>query len=134
MIDVSQLMTDPDFASRYTVIRTTGRWVEGRVVLDDPVKLKYFGPVQPATVKEAEELSSGDQTKGIMKFFCKKPRELFITRDLSAVANIDDMAASDEILFLGNIYDIMQVTPWGHFGWLRAFAALKGGIVWHPSS
>jgi len=133
MIDVTELMTDPDFASPYTVMRTTGKWIRGRFLSNAVATLKFYGPVQPATVKEIEHLSSGDQVKGVMKFFCKSPKELFLTRDLSEVESADDGAASDLIFFHGGVYEVIQVMPWGHFGWYRAFATLKGGVVWRPA-
>ncbi|MCL2084423.1 MAG: hypothetical protein FWH06_04090 [Oscillospiraceae bacterium] len=134
MIDVSDLMDDPDFSCDYTVIRTTGKWVKGRFVLSPvPQRLKYYGPVQPATVKEIEQLSTGDQPIAVMKFMCKMPRRLFLTRDLSQAETGDDGAISDMILFRGNSYSIIQVMPWNHFKWMRAFAVLKGGVMCPPS-
>ena len=130
MINVSDLMTDPDFAFHYTVNRTLGKWEKGRFILGTTQELKYFGPVQPASPKEIEQLSIGDQVNGVFKFFCKSPKQLYLTRDLSAVAGKDDGSASDEILFRGNTYTIIRVMPWDHYGWQRAFATLKEGVVW----
>jgi hypothetical protein len=135
MIDVSDLIVDPDFAFNFTVIRTTGKWIKGRFVLSQtPQRLRYYGSVQPATPKEIEQLPTGDQPKGVMKFFCKHPKQIFLTRDLSNVRGESDGAASDEIFFKGSIYQVVHVTPWDHNGWQRAFAVLKGGAVWNPPS
>lgn len=134
MIDVSELMHDPDFAFNYTVLRTTGKWVKGRFVPDPPTKRTYYGPVQPASPKEIEQLSTGDQPVGVMKFFCKLPNQLYLTRDLSKVESEDDGAVSDVIQFRGCTYTIIRVMPWGHYGWLRAFATMKEGILWQPST
>jgi hypothetical protein len=128
-------MTDPDFAFNYTVIRRTGKWDKGRFTLTpEPLRLKYYGPVQPATPKEIEQLSTGDQVVDVMKFMCKMPRQLYITADLSEVRAEDDGEVSDEILFRGNTYQIIQVMPWDHYKWQRAYAVLKGGVVWHHST
>ena len=58
MIDVSELISDPDFATNYTVLRRTGRWVSGRFVLDDePVELRYYrnGGILPTVMNHLSE-------------------------------------------------------------------------------
>jgi hypothetical protein len=135
MIDVSEVVSDPDFATNYTVLRRTGKWVNGRFVPnDEPVELRYFGPVQPATVKEIEQLPEGDQLKGVVKFICKMPKQIFLTRDLSELGDDDLGAVSDEIVYRGYIYKVVQVMPWDANGFMRSFAALKGGVMWKSLS
>jgi hypothetical protein len=102
------------------------------VLRAEPLRLGYYGPVQPATPREIEQLAAGDKPIGVMKFFCKMPRQIYLTRDLAAAVSADDGAASDVIEFRGGTYAVMQVAPWQHFKWVRAFAALKEGILWHP--
>lgn len=121
MDDLSLLMNDPDFAFKYQVIRRQGKWVKGRFKLGEPEKLKYYGPVQPATEKEIRQLDVGDQTVGVMKFSCRKPKSLYMTRQGSGGANV-----SDEIIWRGERYMVVRVRPWDHYGWLHAFALRKG--------
>ena len=126
MIDVSDLITDPDFAFPYTVVRRTGQWVSGRFeVSDPPTRLPYYGAVQPATTRDIEQLGIGDNEKGVMKFFCRNPKTIYLT------SNFDEsdtgVQVSDEIEFRGYTYKVLQISPWQHQGWTRAFASLKGG-------
>lgn len=124
MIDVSELITDPDFAAPYTVYRRTGKWVKGRFEVSEPEILNFYGAVQPASVREIQQLHIGDNEHGIMKFFTRKPNDIFITKELS---ESEEIQISDEIEFDGRIYKVLQVMPWHHGGWCRAFASLKEG-------
>lgn len=121
MYDVCDLMHDQDFASPYKVVRRRGEWVKGRFMLHEPEYLNFYGPVQPANPKELEQLPEGDRKKGVIKFLCKMPQELFLTRD-----NPKDAGASDEVIWRGERYKIIQLMPWNHMGWMRAFGCLKG--------
>jgi len=121
MINVSELIEDPDFAFPYTVIRRTGKWVNARFVINEPPdRLTYYGVVQPATTFELQQLGIGDNEQGVMKFFCKQPKDFYIATDSSNV--------SDEIEFRDKLYKILKVSPWQHGNWTRAFGVLKGTI------
>lgn len=122
MIDVSELITDPDFAVHYTVYRRTGKWVKGRFEVSEPEILNFYGAVQPASVREIQQLHIGDSEHGIMKFFTRKPNDIFITKEFS---ESEEIQISDEIEFDGRIYKVLQVMPWHHGGWCSAFASLK---------
>lgn len=131
MIDVSELITDPDFACSYTVYRRTGKWEKGRFTVSEPEVLKYYGAVQPATEREIRQLHIGDTEDGVMKFFTRKPNDLYITRDVS---QSEEVQISDEIEFDGRMYKVLKVMPWHHGGWCRAYASLKEGNYGSDSS
>ncbi len=126
-IDVSDLVEDPDFASPYTVLRRTARWVNGRFEVSEPERLAYYGAVQPASPRELAQTDIGDAENGVMKFFCRAPQALHITH---AFSDNGETAApvSDEIEFRGAVYKVLRVSPWQHCGWTRAFAGLKGCV------
>jgi len=126
MINVSTLMRDPAFAARYTVVRTKGVWVRGRFVEDPPERLKFYGPVQPATEKELEHRAEGDRCKGVMKFFCKPPNKLYITRE--TFGESDETRVSDKIEFRGDVYEITEVKDWSANGYVRAFGHRIGVV------
>lgn len=125
MIDVSELITDPDFACKYKVYRRKGFWNKGRFEVTEPEVLEFYGAVQPASVREIQQLHFGDHEHGIMKFFTRKPNDLYITREISDNEDIADAVVSDEIEFDGRLYKVLQVMPWHHGGWCRAYASLK---------
>lgn len=122
MIDVSELITDPDFAVPYTVYRRTGAWIKGRFEVSEPEVLQFYGAVQPASPREIRQLHIGDSEDGVMKFFTRKPNDIYETKNFTG----DEGAQiSDEIEFDGRIYKVLKVMPWHHGGWCRAFASLK---------
>jgi hypothetical protein len=123
VVDVSELITDPDFASSYTVLRRSGRWAKGRFEAGEPQRLGFYGAAQPASARELQQLEIGDNEHGAMKFFTRQPNDIYITRELSGG---EEAQISDEIEFRGSLYKVLQVQPWQHGGWTRAFASLKG--------
>ncbi len=124
MIDASELIIDPDFANKYAVYRCTGQWVKGKFEVSEPQKLDFFGAVQPASVREIQQLHIGDNEHGVMKFFTRMPNIIYITRQPSP-DNGDEIQISDEIEFVGSRYKVLQVMPWHQGGWCRAYASLK---------
>jgi hypothetical protein len=128
LVDVSELIEDPSFASPYTVLRRTGKWVSGRFVVSEPERLAYYGAVQPATLRELSQLGIGDEEKGVMKFFCRTPKDIYITRRFDE-SDETKAQVSDEIEFRNSAYKVLSVSPWQHHGWTRAFASLKGGVT-----
>lgn len=123
LIDISELLVDPDFATHFKILRTTGVWKGGRFILDSPEELSFYGPVQPPSVKEMEILPEGERLQGIMCFWVKG-KDVFLTRDLTA----DSKAGiSDQFLWRGNHYKIIQIMPWSDYGWVKAFGVRMEG-------
>lgn len=127
LVDVSELIEDPDFASQYTVMRRTGKWVDGRFEVSPPKRLSYYGAVQPATTRDLAQLGIGDTEKAVMKFFCRAPKEIYLTHSFDD--NDETAQVSDEIEFRGSVYKVLRVSPWQQNGFTRAFASLKGGMT-----
>jgi len=125
MIDVSDLITDPDFAFPYIVVRRTGQWVNARFAVNDPPeRLAYYGAVQPASTNDLQQQGIGDSEHGVMKFFCRQPMDIYLTGDFNESKG--GIQVSDEIEFRGMLYKVLKVSPWQHNGWTRAFAVLEG--------
>lgn len=116
MIDVSELMDDPDFSAPYTVIRRTGAWDAGRYQVQEKM-LAYYGPVQPPSSRELELLPEGERAGGVMCFWSKLPIYL-------SAGPEGESAVSDEILWQGRRYKVIQLNDWSHGGWVQAYAAL----------
>ena len=126
-VDVSELIEDPDFASEYTVIRRTGQWLDGRFEVSEPERLLYYGAVQPATTHDLAQFGIGDEERGVMKFFCRQPKDIYLTNNLDE--HNETIQISDEIEFRGYVYKVLRVNLWQHHGFTQAFASLKGGLA-----
>ena len=119
MIDVSELMNDPDFSTEYSMIRSIGQWRDGRFILKKENEIVYYGPVQPATEKELEQLDTGDRNKITMKFMCAYPNEIFLTQEEEE----NEGLYSDMIKYQNKLYKVIKVKPWvSSGGYCRAFA------------
>jgi len=106
MIDVTELLTDPDFVSTYTIWRKSGKWVDGKYEQsEDP--LVFYGPVQPPSTEELEQIPEADRVKGTMNFLSTE--QIFLT---------SETGTSDEAEYKGFRYKIIQVKPWHN--WYRA--------------
>lgn len=108
LVDVSDLIEDPDFASEYTVVRRTGKWNDGRFEVSDPERLSYYGAVQPATTRDLAQLSIGDEENGVMKFFSRAPKDIYLTHSFDESG--ESAQVSDEIEFRGYIYKVLRVS------------------------
>lgn len=117
LIDVTDLLIDPDFASEFLLIRTTGQWEKGRFKLDKPFEMPCYGPVQPPTQKELELLPEGERKRSYMCFHVHG-KDVYLTRDLEGDSK---GGISDHFLWGGDTYKITQVKDWKHFGWVKAF-------------
>jgi len=120
MINVSELMDDPDFAVNYKVIRSKGMWYMGRFKMAKQKILNFYGAVQLASPKDLEQLPEGDRIVGTMKFFCKTPNELYVTHEESE----EYEGISDVVLYKRKKYKIIQVSEWNANGFCRAFGVL----------
>lgn len=124
MIDVTEILQDPDFADNYIVIRTKCEWQNGRFKPVSTEKLSYFFPVHPATEKELEQLPEGDRKKEVKVFFCVHPKKLYITQ----TGESDEGYISDKVQYNGNEYKIVKIKDWTSHGWSRCFGVLTGEV------
>jgi len=124
MIDVTELLHDPDFATHFTIRRTTGQWKGGRFALNEPELIPCFHPAHPSTEKELAQIPEGDRLKEVITFFCVRPKKFHLTR--SGPDASDEGGISDEILYKGNIYKLVAVKDWDSHGWMRGFGTLVG--------
>jgi len=120
MIDVSEIIDDPDFAVNYKVIRSKGMWIENRFKIAKQKILNFYGPVQLASPKDLGQLPEGGRIVGTMKFFCKALNELYVTHEEDEYYE----GISDIVLYKRKKYKIVQISEWSANGFCRAFGVL----------
>lgn len=121
MIDVSELMSDPDFAQSYLVHRMSGSWVEGEFIQNESV-INFYGPITVANTKDVNMLPEGDRIVGLMTFYTTSDNPIFVTRNLDT-----DQGTSDEIEWRGERYKVMQIFPYHDYGYIKAIGTRKLG-------
>lgn len=114
MINVSELIHDPDFCQSFVIKRTTAQWVNGRFVQDTPESIPVIGIIHAATEKDLEQIPESDRQKGMFSFFVKPPDTLHITALNSSFSGI-----SDTIEYRGETYRILKVWDDTDFGFVK---------------
>jgi hypothetical protein len=119
LINVAELMTDPDFTQVLKVWRQTGEWIAGEFVYGEEVMLSVPGIVTVANVKDLEQVPEGDRVKGTMCFYS--------TFKLELTRNSPDQGTSDQIEWRGERYRLFQIMPQFDYGYNKAFGARMAG-------
>ena len=120
VITIEEIINDPDFAQPFTINRKNGQFIKGVWTVDSEIeKIECFGPVIAANVKEIEQLPEGDRITGIMVFYTPK--------EIPLLTSHVDPGTSDEILWQHDLYKIVQVNPYNHYGYWKGFGKrIKG--------
>jgi hypothetical protein len=112
LIDVSELMDDPDFARSFTLRRPAGAFSVDGVFASSYSDRQLVGIVQPATPREIQMLPEGSRLKDIISVW-----------SASEMRGADGKAAESDILVVdGKSYRVVRAEPWAHAGYFRVFA------------
>jgi hypothetical protein len=119
MIDVFELITDPDLMQSYTVLRSSGRFTVGGWQENTPEQISMQGVVLPTTSKDLEQLPEGDRVTESMTFYSTDP--LFVTH------NDSNAGTSDQIQFNGSLYRLARVKNYSKYGYWKAIGVRMSG-------
>ena len=114
MIDLSDLMHDPDFCEPFVIRRRKGVWEDG-IFVPKNEEIKIIGIVEPTTGEDLKTLPEADKVSGMMTFYTKE-----------AVTLGTEEQQSDEIICRGSRYKVVQVQDWSRHGFYKCIAALAG--------
>lgn len=95
-IDLASLVTDPDFASTFTLTRLTETVDTHGRATNTSEDLPMFGMILPATDEQLERLEEADQTSEVLAVYC--------TTLLSTDGDI--------IIWKNEQYEVFQVQDW----------------------
>jgi hypothetical protein len=108
MINVAEIIHDPDFCQSYTLYRKTNVLVGGRPVPSEkPIQRR--GVIIAANTKDLLQVPEGDRVKGIIAVYDTEP--LLVT---------NDDGTSDEIVWHGERYRLFQLWPYEDYGYYKA--------------
>ena len=114
MLDVSQLIYDPDFCESFVIRHRRGTWQDGAFITNVEEK-NVLGIVEPTSGEDLKQLPEADRVGGLMTFYSKE------TLDLGQEDQL-----SDEIISRGKVYQLLQVQDWSRHGFYKAIASLSG--------
>ena len=126
MIDVSEVITDPDLAQSYTVLRSTGSFVKGLWTEDTPTSITMTGVITVANDRELDQIPEGDRIKGAMVFH--STQVLYTTRvGTNESRKATRSGISDKIVWRGEQYKVLNVSPYIDYGFYKAIGErIKG--------
>jgi hypothetical protein len=123
LIDVSEVITDPDFCQDFTVYRRSGgRFQSGGFVPGDEAEVPMSGVVIPLSSKELELIPEAERVKGTMGFWTTSENPIYVTRNLTSDKDISDVA-----LWNGERYKILSVDPYSDYGFYHAIGVREVG-------
>lgn len=118
MIDVSDIINDPDFATRLTVTRSQGVFARGGWQ-STSTTLTVMGVANTSSGNDLEQLEEGDRVTGNMTFYSTQP--LYATR-AGASAGLSDL-----ITYKGDTYRLAKVWDRSANGFFKAVGVRTSG-------
>lgn len=113
LLDVTDLLLDPDFVETIEVIRTTQDVNDRGRVDAKPVTLTPIGSIQPDHPEPVEITDDAERTKSRITVHAYNFRFLGPT----------DTTSPDKVRFQGKDYLVMRVLDWSRFG--KGFTAAE---------
>jgi hypothetical protein len=110
MINVGEVVTDPDFAQTFTIRRSTGSFVTG-IFQSTTTDIKAVGTISVANAKEVAMVPEGDVIKGMMVFHSQV-----------LIQATRPKGASDILIWRGEQYRVLNVFPYVDYGYYKALA------------
>ena len=121
MINIAEIISDPDFMQEYTVRRNVGVWVDGRFV-ETPTNLAFHGVIVPANAQDVQMLPEGDRVSGLINFYTTSDNPFQISR-----ADNGALGTSDQPIWRGNNFRILQVFDYQDYGYQLAIGTRMDG-------
>lgn len=122
MINISELIQDPDFQQNFNVQRTIGDWVTGRFITT-PTLIPFSGVIEPLNTRDMQQVPEGDTITGAINVYTNAP---IYTTKLLLESGADGMLA-DEMIWQGERYKILTVQNYSDWGYYKATAVRKLG-------
>ncbi len=110
MINVSEVIRDPDFCTSFRIVRQIGSFTEGYFVVESTEQKDVLGVVDPAPGKTLEVSAESDRATNVKNFYCLE--ELKVSPDDSI---------SDFVIYQNIKYKIFKVENYSDFGFFLGF-------------
>jgi hypothetical protein len=118
MINLSALITDPDFTQQLVVQRSTGAFVLGGWQ-SSATPLTIAAVVTVAKERDLQQLPEGDRISGAMLFYT-------MTELLQSTGGATPQT-SDTLTWRGDVYRISKVWPYADYGYWKAAGVRVSG-------
>jgi len=119
MIDVSEVLNDPDFCQSWVVRRSSGTWVNGVWTENAPELVDMSGVTNPATNKDLMMVPEGDRITELRTFYSTET--IFTTR------SGEEEGTSDQIEYKGELFRVIATKDHMDYGYNKAIAVRMAG-------
>ena len=111
MISVKEVITDPDMTAPqpFTILRSTGSWVNGGFISTITQALQLFGAVHQTSEEEIAMLPQADKVSEAFTFWCTQ--EIFVTQGYESVPAVHGEVPVGA--FPGTVYTLSAAPPLG---------------------
>lgn len=123
MINVGELITDPDFCQTFTVYRNIGFWSSEGIFETSETSFRTTGVITPLKTKELDQLPEGDRIQGGVNIYTNVA--LFTTH-LKAAATTDGYV-SDEVVWQNERWKIVNTANFVDYGYYKSVSTRKLG-------
>jgi len=116
LLNIAELITDPDFCQDFTIIRRTGVWQNARFITTDE-EIPCYGIIDPKATEEMQFNPDGVLIRGLIKVYTHM--NLYTTHKSSSEASLDGYI-SDMVVWQGKNYIVLDEDNYSDYGY-RAF-------------
>ena len=117
LLDLSDVVSDPDLSDNYTILRSTGGFVAGGWA-DTRTPIPAFGVVSIASEKDLENLPEGARVREARVFH--STQQMFLV-------NETNRNLSDILVFNGTKYLAYSAKDYSNFGYYQCVASRMEG-------
>ena len=116
LLDVSDVLLDPDFADSLIVERITQTVGDDGIAINAPKIIRFAGVVTNDAGDKLSRISSGERTEGNI-----------VVHSVLRLNEGGPGTTADVVTFRGRRYTVSKVSDWSHFG--RGFVAATCDLI-----
>jgi hypothetical protein len=114
LIQLGEVVNDPDFAQQFTVQRSTISWLNG-IVQSVVSTILVYGPISEVKARDLKMIPEGDRVHGARVFW--SPQILYATHATGGKGGLSDL-----ILWNNHQWRVITVGQYQDYGFYRAIA------------
>lgn len=114
MIDVSEILNDPDMCESFIILRPSGQFAAGGYQQNTPKQMAAYGAVRNTSGEEMDMVPEGDRNRELISI--RTVTQMFLTSE-------DSSATSDMVIFQGFQYRLVTLKNYSSQGYWFAIAA-----------
>ena len=121
MLNISEVLSDPDFYQSFTVKRSSGEWQAGEWV-ENKTEIPMGGVVTVAGTRDIQQVPEGDRVTGMMCFHVAPPHQLHLSQDA-----MEQQGVSDMVSWRGKWYKLIKIMDERDYGYQKAIGVQAEG-------